>query len=92
MSDFEYIKSCYVDAMEIGIAALNVDKQAAKCGNELLHRMCTNLSKKCRGYNINGQSMKTELDTIKQYFDKQIEQVYSEDNNSKNQSDSSENL
>lgn len=72
MIDYLNLKNSYIAAIQMGLL-LNADYEEAKRGNDLLHKFCENCVDNSNYSESDKQSMKNELELVKEALSQEIE-------------------
>lgn len=75
MTEFEYLKNCYITTVQFGLAA-NTAYEELKNGNELLHKFCENYVDGSSYGKTEKDAMKLELQLTKECLSQEIENYY----------------
>lgn len=75
MNEFDNLKSSYITTIQLALA-MNVNYNEVKHGNELLHKFCENYIDNIDYGKMKNDSMKMELELLKESLSKEIECHY----------------
>lgn len=75
MTEFDNLKSCYAFTIHYGLAA-NAGYHDIKQGNAAVHKFCGNLVEKSNYSDSEKETMKYELELLKEALSEEIDHYY----------------
>jgi hypothetical protein len=75
MTEFEYLKNCYITTVQFGLLA-NTAPEELRNGNEILHKFCENFVDGSNYGENEKHLMKLELQLTKECLSKEIDAHY----------------